>query len=84
MSERVYPERTTTTFERHTATGVRTGICPVCHRHGKRQRTFARTVNPWNTNPDGTPKSRAEVAADVRADAELWSHGVFVHEKCSR
>lgn len=42
---------------------------------GKRRqitRVFEQTVNPWNKNPDGTVKSRDQVRASVRAEADAW------------
>lgn len=39
----------------------------------KQTKTFCRTVNPFNTNPDGTVKTRAQVAEDNLREARAWA-----------
>ena len=63
----------TAKFGALSATGKRSWICGECGRRITRSKRFRQTVNPWNTNPDGSVKSRAEVQADVQADADAWS-----------
>lgn len=62
----------TTTFQIVRAFGARAGKCVGCGKHIRRQRTFERTINPWNRNSDGLPKSYSEVLADVDADRAAW------------
>lgn len=40
----------------------------------KRQqtRTFMQTVNPFNKNANGTPKSREEIMVELRAERDGW------------
>ena len=40
----------------------------------KRQKTaqFMKTVNPWNRNDDGSVRTREEIRALVRAEADAW------------
>jgi len=42
-------------------------------RNGKRQqKTFWQTLNPLNKNKQGLPKTRAEIMADLQAEAGAW------------
>jgi hypothetical protein len=68
-------------YERVTAGRRLRGICPVCGRVSSRSRTFEMTVNPFNRNLDGIVKTRAEVRADVDAEAAAWIPD-FTHGPC--
>lgn len=48
------------------------GKCPNCGKRVSRSRSFEQTVNPFNKNADGTVKSRDEVWAAVKAEADAW------------
>ncbi len=61
---------------------VKTGVCVHCGKRGRRTAVFEQTVNPWNTNPDGTAKTPREVYAAVDAEAEAWQAQPFMHAKC--
>jgi hypothetical protein len=57
------------TFEEISRRGSKTVPCSTCGRKVHRDRRFANTLNPWNVNPDGTPRSREEI----------WDHlGVLI------
>ncbi len=60
-------------FEQIKVTAVRNLHCPGCGKKFRRQRTFSQTVNPYNRNPAGRPKTRSEVAESVSAEASTWS-----------
>lgn len=70
-----------TTFRGITYMAHRVGKCPVCGRGTTRRRTFMQTVNPWNLNPEGTPKSALEVWCSVETEAKDWMPD-FTHVKC--
>lgn len=55
--------------------------CPVCQRRVTRRTTFEATVNPFNKGPDGQPRTRDEVRAKLRVDAEAWVPD-FRHAAC--
>lgn len=59
----------------------RKGKCPACGKRVLRSRTFEQTVNPFNRNANGVPKTWEEVFADVRAQADAWQPN-FAHEGC--
>lgn len=57
------------------------GECPSCHEVSHRQHTFAHTVNPFNTNAAGVPKTAREVYDDVKAEAARHVPD-FTHKAC--
>lgn len=69
------------TFNGPIARRRRRGKCPVCGKSSTRSRIFQHTVNPFNRRPDGTPKTYAEVSADVQAEADAWTPD-FTHSTC--
>ncbi len=46
--------------------------CSGCGKKLTRSRTFMNTINPFNKNEAGVPKTWSEVVADVKAAAEAW------------
>lgn len=48
------------------------GTCPSCGKGVIRRTIFENTVSPFNKNSDGTPKTYAQVAFDVKALAAAW------------
>src|SRR5690625_2922910 len=52
---------TTYTFREVIVFADKHGTCQVCGKRAKRSRTFAQTISPFNTNPDGSVRSEREV-----------------------
>jgi hypothetical protein len=50
----------------------KSGKCPVCGKRVTRRMTFEATLNPWNVNASGAPKSRSEIYQDLQARAKEW------------
>lgn len=72
-----------TVYDQFKAVGVRFGLCPVCQRKGRRQKTFTETNSPFNRNEDGTVKTDREIYQSVRATAKAWEdEKEFVHPRC--
>jgi len=46
--------------------------CPDCGKKLRRQTTFSQTLNPFNRNAEGQPKTRQEILAELRAEAAEW------------
>lgn len=69
-------------YEEVRETRIKNWPCPGCGRKVKRQRTFVNTINPFNRNADGVPKSRREVTADVRAKGDAWAAVPERHTEC--
>lgn len=59
-----------TNFDAVVSSQVRSGKCAGCGKKTTRRVKVEHTVNPFNKTADGRPKTRAEVAADVRAELE--------------
>lgn len=57
------------------------GTCPRCGRYVQRRKRFEASVGTFNCNPDGTPKSAEQVAAELTAEADAWMPD-FTHEAC--
>jgi hypothetical protein len=62
-----------------------TFTCPACKKE-KRKRTFTceHTVNPFNTNPDGTRKLAPQVIREAQAAALLERDQFMVHPLCKK
>lgn len=73
---------TTWTYEEVSSRGRKSGPCEVCGKPATRSRTFTNTVNPWNRNPDGTVRTRAEVWAHVNELRHAWEAQPVLHERC--
>lgn len=71
----------THTFHEIVARRSKSGPCPVCGKRVRRSQTFSETVNPFNRNEDGSPKSPAEVRVSVNKKADAWEPD-FTHERC--
>jgi hypothetical protein len=65
-------QTTTTTYAQIKRTAKRKVTCETCGRKFSRQRTFSNTINPFNKNDRGFPKTYDEVLADVIAMARVW------------
>lgn len=46
--------------------------CATCGKKVARSRTFDETLNPWNVNENGEPKSHAEIVVSLRQKATVW------------
>ena len=69
------------TFQVVTRNAYRVGKCPVCGGRVERSKRFKATLNPWNTHPDGSRKSAADIHADLNAEALAWKPD-FRHGRC--
>lgn len=63
---------TTYRFEEVSHTAKRRVTCVVCGKKFNRQRTFTNTINPFNKNAEGLPKTYHEVREAVFALARQW------------
>ena len=62
----------TVRFERVPVTAVKTVRCTGCGKRLRRQRTFEMTLNPWNRNAQGQPRTRQEILDALQAQADEW------------
>jgi predicted RNA-binding Zn-ribbon protein involved in translation (DUF1610 family) len=56
-------------------------VCVVCGKVGRRSKTFRQTLNPYNKNAAGQPKTTAEIRAELQVEAQRWRPDR--HAKCS-
>lgn len=71
------------TFNEVAVTASKNLPCPVCGKKVRRQKRIWKTVNPFNRNANGVPKTRDEVYADVLAEAEVWKAVPEMHWMCA-
>lgn len=58
----------------------KSGNCPTCGKPVTRSRVFMQTLNPYNRNEEGRVKSRDEIRAELRVEAEEWEPD-FRHQR---
>ena len=73
--------RIRTTFDSVKRQAIRAGYCPVCGRRTTRQITLEQTLNPYNLNANGVPKTWREIEKELEAEAKAWKPD-FTHDKC--
>lgn len=73
---------TITNFERVEYWIERVVPCRVCGKKLKRATTLGQTINPWNTNPDGTVKNRYQIRAELKEQAKTWHPANDIHRAC--
>lgn len=71
-----------TTFTTVKHKECKSGKCAKCGKRTKRQCTFEATINPFNKNADGVPKSYGEVLQDVKAQGAEWSRKPILCAGC--
>jgi hypothetical protein len=61
---------------------TKTVPCRVCGKKLKRSTTLSQTINPFNRNAAGDPKTRQEIRAELKAKAETWQPVNDIHAGC--
>jgi hypothetical protein len=56
--------------------------CSSCGKRLQRQRTFEQTLNPWNKNAAGEPKTVQEILQEHRANAGEWKQQPETCQQC--
>lgn len=72
----------TYTYERVEHWTEKTVPCRVCGKKLKRAITFGQTISPFNTNDDGTRKTREQIRAELKEWAANWHPGNDIHRGC--
>jgi hypothetical protein len=62
----------TYTFEKVEHPAQKNTKCIGCGKRLRRRTTLYQTLNPFNKNAQGQPKSRQEIYAELEAKAERW------------
>jgi hypothetical protein len=60
---------------------TKSGACPVCGKKVRRSLTFSETLNPFNKNADGTPKTQRDILVSIAKNADEWMPD-FTHWSC--
>lgn len=56
--------------------------CTVCGKKVRRQKKFAQTLNPFNKDAQGRPKTSGQIRVELRAEADAWKAEPETHPKC--
>jgi len=60
------------------------GRCEACGRSASRTKRFFQTLNPFNKNEQGLPKTQEEILNELRLEAEAWEKEPIFHAKCEK
>lgn len=70
------------TFEVVKLSATRSGVCTVCGSKCTRSFTAEGTINPFNTNEDGSVKDRSQVREALRPKVHAWKLKPLMHVRC--
>lgn len=59
-----------------------TSTCGGCGKSCTRTKVFSQTLNPFNTNTDGSLKTRDQIMGELREKAAKWRTQTLYHVKC--
>lgn len=60
----------------------KSGKCRECGKRCSRSKTFEQTLNPWNKNKDGQPKTTDEIRAELRVSVKTWLGEAIICASC--
>jgi hypothetical protein len=63
---------TTYYYEPIAAKGWKSGKCAACGKRAERSREFRQTLNPFNLDAEGTPKTSGQIWREVVRAARAW------------
>jgi hypothetical protein len=69
-------------FKEVSLNGVKRGKCVVCGKQAVIKRKFFQTINPYNKNKDGLPKTEDEINNELYEEREKWFKEPIKHRKC--
>jgi hypothetical protein len=73
---------THTVYERIERRATKSVPCSVCGKKVRRSKTFMNTINPWNVNEDGVPRTHDEIWAHLIDLATAWEGEPETHPAC--
>ena len=68
-------------FQEVSITAEKTGKCR-CGKQRKRRQKILQTLNPFNLDACGMPKTREQIMRELQAEAEAWRAEPIVCSKC--
>lgn len=72
----------TIVFENVSTRRTRKGLCTRCGKKCQVTREFSQTVNPFNRDESGNPKTRAAIMQENVRDAAAWNETPLVCKGC--
>lgn len=83
ISHKEHLMRTTRlTFPEVKLTVKATAPCGKCGKQCTRTKVFSQTLNPFNTNEDGTVKTREQIMVELQPKAAQYRTQTIYHVKC--
>lgn len=83
ISHKEHLMRTTRmTFEEVKLSVKATAPCGKCGKKCSRTKVFSQTLNPFNTNGDGTQKTRDQILVELQLKAAYYRSTPIYHVKC--
>ena len=73
-----------TQFEEVTRKRTASFVCNRCAKSRKRVLSVTHTVNPYNLNPDGSVRTRGEVALCVHTELDALMVKTYVCATCEK
>lgn len=55
----------------------------TCGKRVSRSKTFSQTINPWNKNKEGNPKSFGEIQEELSNERNEWMNEKELCSNCS-
>lgn len=71
-----------TTFQEVRIHRSKSGKCIVCGKRAVRHTSRFQTLNPFNTNAFGVPKTRREIVEELFALLDEWEKEPVNHSRC--
>ena len=70
-------------FNKVSLTFTKTGKCYICGMKTTRTKVFFQTLNPFNTNEDGSVKTVQQIKDELRIQGNEWKATYVVrHARC--
>jgi uncharacterized C2H2 Zn-finger protein len=70
-------------FQEVTQQGTKNLPCPDCGKRVRRQKTFSQTINPFNKNANGAPKSHQEIRTELLEQVRTWAAEPVLCSACT-
>lgn len=62
-------------FDKVSIKGTKSYVCEDCGKRRRETQEFYQTMSPFNLDADGQPKTRKQIADEVRAERDAWRPG---------
>jgi hypothetical protein len=73
---------TQTTYQKVGFFSEKSGKCIKCGKRRQRRKEFYQTINPFNKNREGLPKTREEIYRELLVEKEDWQKEPIICNKC--